>query len=431
MPTIMDNKDLDEKFKQLNRSPKRKEILLKLLSGETDEAIALALKIETGTVRRQISLICQLFGLKEEESYERRSRRSELISLFAKYKPELVRNKISTNFTPQVPFNSEQYIDLPQVESICHREILQPSALIRIKSPGLTGKTHLLKSILQYAQSQEYSAININFLEADQEVLSNIEALNYWFCNTVGYALFGATKMDIYWDKTLSSNMRCSVYFQDYILANLENPLVLGLDNVDHIFPYASLASDFFGLLRAWHEKGRNGNQWQNLRIILAYSTDVYIPLNINQSPFNVGQIIELPEFTKAQVQELAIRYGLNWHDKQVEKLTALVGGHPYLVQKALLHIKNQPHIKLEEVLNTAATPSGLYADHLWEIWVKLKQEPHLITAMKNLVQANQPILLNPEQVRQLNRMGLVRLSGNNVEPRCQLYRLYFRVWLN
>ena len=75
------------------------------------------------------------------------------------------------------------------------------------------------------------------------------------------------------------------------------------------------------GLLRAWHERGKVEQVWKRLRLVVVHSTDVYIPLNINESPFNVGVPIELPEFTPEQVQELARQHGQDWSESLVEQL--------------------------------------------------------------------------------------------------------------
>lgn len=205
----------------------------------------------------------------------------------------------------------------------------------------------------------------------------------------------------------------------------------MGVPGVQHwgqnlILENPKIAPDFFGLIRAWHEKGKNGNNWENLRLALVYSTDVYIQLKIDRSPFNVGQAIELPEFNYEQVQELVNRYSLNWNKEQVEQLMSLIGGHPHLVQKTLSYIKNHSGIELKKIFETAATASGIYYDHLWELWLNLQEEPELIEAMKKIVMASKPVRLEQKQVRQLNRMGLIRLLGNDVEARCELYRSYF-----
>jgi serine/threonine-protein kinase len=77
---------------------------------------------------------------------------------------------------------------------------------------------------------------------------------------------------------------------------------VLSLDEVDRLFAYPELAADFLSLLRAWYEKTKTLRIWQQLRLTIVYATEVYIPLNLHESPFNVGQLIELSEFTPEQI---------------------------------------------------------------------------------------------------------------------------------
>jgi hypothetical protein len=65
------------------------------------------------------------------------------------------------------------------------------------------------------------------------------------------------------------------------------------------------------------------------------FKANSLIPLNINQSPFNVGIPSELPPLTESQVMDLVRRHGLNWREAEVAQLMAMVGGHPYLDAKA------------------------------------------------------------------------------------------------
>ncbi len=99
--------------------------------------------------------------------------------------------------------------------------------------------------------------------------------------------------------------------------------------------------------------------------------------MNINQSPFNVGLPIELPEFTADQVQDLAGRHGLSWNTSQIGRLMGMVGGHPYLVRLALYHI-HRGDTTLEGLLREAATEAGLYGDHLRRHLWNLEQHPEL-----------------------------------------------------
>ena len=73
-------------------TPRRKEVLLKLLAGETDKAIAQCLTIEVSTVRKHIQEICNTFGLKNQPG-EHYSQRPDLIDLFTKFKPDWVKQR--------------------------------------------------------------------------------------------------------------------------------------------------------------------------------------------------------------------------------------------------------------------------------------------------------------------------------------------------
>jgi serine/threonine-protein kinase len=169
-----------------------------------------------------------------------------------------------------------------------------------------------------------------------------------------------------------------------------------------------------------------NSELWEKLRLVVVHSTEVYVPLNINQSPFNVGMNVKLPEFNLVQIKDLAKRYGLNWTENQVEKLMALVGGHPYLVRKALYHIRRQDET-LEQLEQTAPTEAGIYSDHLRRHLWNLKQYPMLMEAFRQVITKNKPVELDAEAGFKLDSMGLVKLQGNEATPRCDLYRNYFR----
>ena len=107
----------------------------------------------------------------------------------------------------------------------------------------------------------------------------------------------------------------------------------------------------------------------------------------------------------------------------------AMVGGHPYLVRLALYHIARS-EATLEEVLEAASTDAGLYGDHLRRHLWHLEQHPQLAAAVKQVVDTPDPVQLKSTQAFKLHSMGLVNLHGNEVIPRCNLYRQYFQVRL-
>jgi len=329
----------------------------------------------------------------------------------------------------QVELASAFYVERPGIDERCYEAIAKPGSLIRIKAPRQMGKTSLMARILHRATQEGYATVPLSFQLADSKVFSDLDQFLRWFCAIVALELQLPDRLADYWNGIFGSKVNCKSYFERYLLANLTSPLALGLDEVDRVFQYPELAADFFGLLRAWHEEAKNREIWKKLRLVVVHSTEVYVPMDINQSPFNVGLPIELPEFKPEQVQELAQRHGLVWETTQVEQLMEMVGGHPYLVRLALYHISRQ-EITLAQLLETAPTDAGLYSDHLRRHLWNLEQYPELVAALKKVVATDSPVQLESMKGFKLHGMGLVQLQGNEVTPRCNLYRQYFRVRL-
>ena len=331
-----------------------------------------------------------------------------------------------------VKWDSPLYVQRPPIESESCQEILNPGSLIRIKAPEKMGKTSLLNRILTYAEAYGCRRVYLNLREAEGAIFSGLDKFLRWFCANVSRELGLKPMLDDYWDEELFGSMvSCKTYFQGYVLEQMDSPLALGLDNVDRVFEYPDIAKDFLPMLRYWHEEANNLEVWQKLRLVIANSTEVYIKLDANQSPFNVGRQVKLPGFNLEQVQTLAKGYGLDWTDDPqaqnfASSLIAMVGGHPYLVRLALDALAHQD-IALEQLLGEASTQGGIYSAHLRHHWENLQKQPELAAAMKKVVMAEARVQLEPTQAYKLESMGLVTLLGDEVKPSCQLYRQYFR----
>jgi hypothetical protein len=330
--------------------------------------------------------------------------------------------------TPEgsVSLDSPFYIDRPPIEPDCYDTILQSGALIRIKAPRQMGKSSLMQRVLAYGQGAGQRTAYINLQSADAEFLNDIDSFLRWFCATVSDALGLADRLEDFWKGVLGSKNKCTNYFQRYLLTTVTEPLTLGLDEVDQVFQHPSTAQEFFGLLRAWHEKGKNEPLWQKFRLVIVHSKEVYIPMNINQSPFNVGLPIELPELVASQVTDLVTRHGLNWSDGEIKQLMDVVDGHPYLLRKALYEIA-RGNLTLARFQTVAPTEEGLYGDHLRRHLSNLEADLDLAAAMRQVIVSSQPVRLESTLAFKLRSMGLVELCGNDVEPLCNLYRTYFR----
>jgi hypothetical protein len=325
-----------------------------------------------------------------------------------------------------VPLDSPFYIERLLIQSKCYDAIEKPGALIRIKAPRKMGKTSLLDRILNKLTPNRNNSACLNLLEPDQEIFNDLEKFLRWFCIRVTQEIKIPNHLAEYWDEDLHSKTNCINYFENYVLDEIDKPLVISIDNFDRIFLFPKIAKEFFDLLRIFHEYSNKRPIWKKLRLILVYSTEPCIDFDRNRSPFNVGMLVEMPEFNFNEVQDLAQSHGLKAiTEEEIKKLIDFTGGHPYLIRLAFYHLVSK-NITLEEVLKDSATESGIYRFHLIEYLDNLTTYPELGQAMKQVITANQPVKLERKEAFKLESLGLVKPKGNAVVPSCKLYVEYF-----
>ena len=366
---------------------------------------------------------------------ESRSKSTNILPIEMQHLESLHKTDSSTNNSvpeyPEgsVPQNSLFYVQR-QIDTSCYEKILQSGSLIRIKAPHQMGKTSLLNRIIAHSNQQGYNTVRLNFLQAEAKIFSNLDNFLRWFCDYVSYKLKLPSLLNESWDEYRGSIINCTTYFEDNILMPINNNLVLALDEVDIIFQYSEISQGFFSMLRSWHEEAKTVDIWENLRLIVVNSTENYGSLDINQSPFNVGLVVELAEFTQEQIEDLAQRHQLNYNQTQVQELMSMLGGHPYLIRLALYYLA-LGDTTLNKLLQDAPTNAGIYEEYLRRYLNTFKANNKLAEAFFEVVSATEAVGIETMQAYQLYSMGLVKRIGDKLVPRCQLYGKYFREHLS
>jgi transcriptional regulator with XRE-family HTH domain len=342
----------------------------------------------------------------------------------------------------QMPLDSAFYIDRPILESLCYQAIEQPGASINICAPKQMGKTSLITRILAHAKTLGYHTVSVSLQLADAEILQNLERFLQWFCARVSKQLDCPNSIANFWDNSLGSKSNATDYFEDVILANLDHeawaapnctaslrenrPLLIAIDELSQLFAYPDIATEFLQLLRTWSEQAKEDdadiNPGHKLRLVTVHSTEILMSPSINPSVLNTGLVIELPEFTLAQVQDLAERWEQEITAPQIQRLIALLGGHPYRLQLAFFSLQQQ-RITLEELLENSAIAAAIYADHLHQQWWNLQRYPDLLPSFTEIVRQSSPVDCEAVQASQLHKMGLVHLHGTKASLACEVLR--------
>lgn len=327
--------------------------------------------------------------------------------------------------------NSALYIERPPCETLAWREMQQPGSLLRIRAPEKMGKSSLMLRLMQQAIELQYQIANVDLRTADRHTFRQLETFLQWLCLRVGQELDLQPRVEEYWHSAIANKINCEAYFQKYILKTLESPLALFFSSLEILLEYPEIAQDFLPMLRSWHEKAKWNPIWKNLRQIIVHSTEIYIPLNLHQSPLNVGQTIELPRFTKEQVRDLANRYGLNnLSNDGLDKLMELFGGHPYLTNVSFYYLVRE-EIRFENLIETATCPTGIYGDRLRHYLLLVRSQPKLLDALRQVIEAPYGVELDAVAAYELESLGLLKMQGCRAFFSCSLYAQYFRQQLD
>jgi|694.fasta_scaffold30971_1 hypothetical protein len=329
-----------------------------------------------------------------------------------------------------------------------YQSVLKEHYLIRIKAPDKMGKTLLVNHIFESFNPNDYRRVLLSMEEFDGKDKAEPEKLFSRFCQEISNQLSLPNFINDW--RTIQSSgykLRCIQYFRKFLLPSPNSPIVILIDDLNRLDNHPTY-TDFCSMLRALYNRCVTSSTqereiWSRLGLIIAYSRKPL--LNDKESPFNVGKVIRLPEFTIGEVQSLAEQHGIKIDDQIVSRIMKLVGGHPYLIKLSFEHLKNSEH--LEKLLGKIQSEQsskkdvpvpdavyeelkGVYSDHLNKLLRKIQENDNkllLEKALYNVISTPKPIQIDSLIGEELEGMGLIKLQSHEAYPFCQLYRIFFQ----
>ena len=296
---------------------------------------------------------------------------------------------------------------------------------INVKGPRNVGKSSLLMRMIDAAIAAGKRVAFFDLLSVDSETLGNANTFYRQLCRETARELGLTGPADAEWDDSISGVQRCSRFIQDRVLRPLKEPVALVLDEVERVFD-SPFRTDFFGMLRSWHNKRAlpNAPEWKRLDLVLAASIEPsQFVTRVDQSPFNVGEPIELEEFSPAEVAQLNQLHGTVLGAAELARLTALVGGHPYLVRRALYLLARRA-VGATDLLLGKDLDGGPFGEHLRHLLLLLNRHAALVDGLREVLRHG--TCKDVMVLERLRGSGLVRQEQGRVVPRCDLYARYF-----
>ena len=134
----------------------------------------------------------------------------------------------------------------------------------------------------------------------------------------------------------LPALQRLTEFFRDLLLERIEGQIVVFIDEIDSTISLP-FTDDFFAAIRACHNARATDAAYNRLSfVLLGVASPSDLVKDATRTPFNVGQRIELTDFTAEEAKPLAA--GLSANPAEGEQILARIlnwtSGHPYLTQK-------------------------------------------------------------------------------------------------
>lgn len=300
----------------------------------------------------------------------------------------------------------------------------EPTVIIRASRQ--MGKSSLLARLHEQAQRLGRKSCFVDFQPMDKSHKADLNALFLHLARLFRRAFSAAADPVQLWDEDDGPQGNITNYLEDAILAAESAPAYVIFDEVDGLFQ-TSYRDEFFATVRGWHNLRATNRHFKNLCTIISHATTPALWIrDLNQSPFNVGQKINLHGFDEAQVAELNVRYGRPLGGTaEIGELVDLLDGHAYLTRLALYNVAAQRY-SLTELVASADDKGGPFAGHLSGIRSMLSADPELYEAFRSILLGRG--CDDEMHYERLWAVGLIKgRAREEAAISCRLYESYFR----
>ncbi|MDX1931018.1 MAG: AAA-like domain-containing protein [Capsulimonadales bacterium] len=325
-----------------------------------------------------------------------------------------------------VPPDSPFYI-----ERGCDREMQQAVAagesILLIKGARQMGKTSLQARAAQQSRDLGWRVGLTDFQKLTATQMASEDVFYRLLAATLARQLKFKYDFENEWDDIFGANLNMETFLRELLEAAPE-PLVWCMDEVDKLFG-APFASDFFGLVRSWHNARSTEphGPWKKLTVVIAYATEAHLFIqDLNQSPFNVGRRFDLENFNLQQLFELNGRYGSPIGSYQeAEEIHDLLGGQPFLSRRALDVLKTGKW-DFAGLIQDAARDNGPFSDHLQRVHASVSKLPEVTRFVRAVLDGSATPNTDQTSYYRLLASGIIQpRRDGTVDFRCSLYRQY------
>jgi WD40 repeat protein len=247
-------------------------------------------------------------------------------------------------------------------------------------------------------------------------------------------------------NRHLGRNQRLTQFFLDIVLEEISDSIVIFVDEIDTTLSL-EFTDDFYAAVRSLYlSRARNSDLHRLSFVLIGVATPSDLISDKNRTPFNIGQRIDLTDFTLEEAMPLA--EGLELPLAEARETLGLIldwtNGHPYLTQRLCQALAEQnynayTHKEVAEVAhNSFLGEMSRSDDNLRSVRdLMLERSPLLVATLityREILKGNQPVADEEQSLvkSHLKLSGIVKSVNGNLQVRNAIYREVFNLtWVN
>ena len=189
--------------------------------------------------------------------------------------------------------------------------------------------------------SEQLMATGTHAVVVDLSNLGTQLTAEAWYLGlltTIADSLMLSTDVVAWWQAHahLGQAQRLTDFFQEVLLTETEAPVVIFIDEIDSTLSLP-FTDDFYAAIRSVYNARALVPAFRRLSfVLLGVATPSDLISDPRRTPFNIGQRVEVTDFTYEEALPLADGFGLS--PTQAQQVLRWVldwtGGHPYLTQR-------------------------------------------------------------------------------------------------
>ena len=202
------------------------------------------------------------------------------------------------------------------------------------------GKSSLMTEIARKLSNDgvKTAILDLNRIGSDPKTMS-AEQWYFTFIELLASRLgLDDVDMTMWWERHLhqTNSGRFVAFLEKVVLAQIEDPIVIFVDEIDSTIPLA-FTDDFFTAIRSIYNSRPSNQELRRITfVLLGVATPGDLIKDKSQTPYNIGQEIAIRDFEKEECQPL--RQTLKKVDTKrgaqcFDQVYTWTNGHPYLTQ--------------------------------------------------------------------------------------------------